>query len=107
VLEHAKRGIYKEDVIQPVPMAMKMKYLLKGKDKNRGLVRIVPQLRSLIEFRRLNFMDCDFGITEPVDIIFCRNVIIYFDRPTQEKLLNRFCHYLIPGDTSLWGTRRH
>ncbi len=42
-------------------------------------------------------MDSDFGIKEPVDIIFCRNVIIYFDRPTQEKLLNRFCHHLIPG----------
>ena len=97
VLEHARRGIYKEEVIQPVPMAMKMKYLLKGKDKNRGLLRVVPQLRSLIDFRRLNFMDSDFGIKEPVDIIFCRNVIIYFDRPTQEKLLNRFCHHLIPG----------
>ena len=97
VLEHARRGIYREDVIQPVPMAMKMKYLLKGKDKNRGLVRVVPQLRSLIEFRRLNFMDNDFGMKGPVDIIFCRNVIIYFDRPTQEKLLNRFAQHLVPG----------
>lgn len=97
VLEHARRGIYKEEVVQPVPMAMKMKYLLKGKDKNKGLVRATPQLRSLIEFRRLNFMDSDFGMKEPVDIIFCRNVIIYFDRPTQEKLLNRFANHLIPG----------
>jgi chemotaxis protein methyltransferase CheR len=97
VLEHARRGIYREEVIQPVPIAMKMKYLLKGKDRNRGLLRAAPQLRSLIDFRRLNFMDSDFGIKEPVDIIFCRNVIIYFDRPTQEKLLNRFCHHLIRG----------
>jgi len=97
VLEHARRGIYKEEVVQPVPVAMKMKYLLKGKDKNKGLVRANPQLRSLIEFRRLNFMNTDFGIKEPVDIIFCRNVVIYFDRPTQEKLLNRFAHHLIPG----------
>jgi chemotaxis protein methyltransferase CheR len=97
VLEHARRGIYKEEVVQPVPVAMKMKYLLKGKDKNNGLVRVGPQLRSLINFRRLNFMDSDFGIKEPVDIIFCRNVIIYFDRPTQEKLLNRFARQLIPG----------
>jgi chemotaxis protein methyltransferase CheR len=97
VLEHARRGIYKEEFVQPVPMAMRMKYLLKGKDKNRGLVRAVPQLRSLIDFRRLNFMDSDFGIKEPVDIIFCRNVIIYFDRPTQEKLLNRFSHHMIQG----------
>jgi chemotaxis protein methyltransferase CheR len=97
VLEHARRGVYKEEVVQPVPVAMRMKYLLKGKDKNKGLVRVVPQLRSLINFRRLNFMDSDFGMKEPVDIIFCRNVIIYFDKPTQEQLLNRFCHNLIPG----------
>lgn len=97
VLEHARRGIYKDEVVQPVPMAMKMKYLLKGKDKNKGLVRVTPQLRSLIEFRRLNFMDSDFGMSEPVEIIFCRNVIIYFDRPAQEKLLNRFAHHLMPG----------
>jgi chemotaxis protein methyltransferase CheR len=97
VLEHARRGIYREEVIEPVPMAMKMKYLLKGRDSNRGLFRVVPQLRSLIDFRRLNFMDSDFGIKEPVDMIFCRNVIIYFDRPTQENLLNRFCRQLIPG----------
>jgi len=97
VLEHARRGIYKEEVVQPVPMAMRMKYILKDKDKSRGLVRMCPQLRSLIDFRRLNFMDNDFGIKVPVDIIFCRNVIIYFDRPTQEKLLNRFCHHLTPG----------
>jgi len=97
VLEHARRGIYREEVVQPVPMAMKKKYLLKGKDNNKGLVRVAPQLRSLIEFRRLNFMDSDFGMGGPVDIIFCRNVIIYFDRPTQEKLLNRFARHLIPG----------
>jgi chemotaxis protein methyltransferase CheR len=97
VLEQARRGIYKEDVIEPVPMAMKKKYLLKGKDNNKGLVRVGPQLRSLIEFRRLNFMDSDFGMSRPMDIIFCRNVIIYFDRATQEKLLNRFARHLIPG----------
>ncbi|MBI5664672.1 MAG: protein-glutamate O-methyltransferase [Nitrospirae bacterium] len=97
VLEHARRGIYKEEVTEPVPMAMKMKYLLKGKDNNKGLVRVGPQLRSLITFRRLNFMAGDFGMSGPVDIIFCRNVIIYFDRPTQEKLLNRFARHLIPG----------
>jgi chemotaxis protein methyltransferase CheR len=97
VLEHARRGIYKEDVMQPVPSTMKMRYLLEGKDRSKGLVRVVPQVRSLIEFRRLNFMDSDFGIRGPVDIIFCRNVIIYFDRPTQEKLMNRLAGHLIPG----------
>jgi chemotaxis protein methyltransferase CheR len=97
VLERAGLGIYKEDAVAPLPTALKMKYILRSKDKNKNLVRVAPELRALIKFRRLNFMDSDFGMKEPVDIIFCRNVIIYFDRPTQEKLLNRFCHHLIPG----------
>lgn len=97
VLEKASLGIYKKDDIAPLPSALKMKYLLKSKDKSKNLVRIVPQIRSLIKFRRLNFMDSDFGMKEPVDIIFCRNVIIYFDKQTQEKLLNRFCQHLAPG----------
>ena len=50
---------------------------------------MVPELRALVEFRRLNFMDADFGLTEPPEIIFCRNVIIYFDRPTQVRLLQK------------------
>lgn len=58
---------------------------------------MVPELRQLVRFRRLNFMDGDFGMREPMDVIFCRNVIIYFDRPTQERLLKRFCGHLIDG----------
>jgi chemotaxis protein methyltransferase CheR len=97
VLEKAGLGIYREDAVAPLPNTLKMKYILKSRNKNKNLVRVVPGLRSLVKFRRLNFMDSDFGIKELVDIIFCRNVIIYFDRPTQEKLLNRFCRQLIPG----------
>ncbi|MBI5740179.1 MAG: protein-glutamate O-methyltransferase [Nitrospirae bacterium] len=97
VLQNAGLGIYKEDSVAPVPAALRMKYLLRSRDRNKNLVRIVHELRSLIKFRRLNFMGSDFGMKEPVDIIFCRNVIIYFDRPTQERLLNRFCHHLVPG----------
>jgi chemotaxis protein methyltransferase CheR len=97
VLERARLGIYREDMAQPVPAALKIKYFMKSRDRNRKIVRIVPELRSLVEFRRLNFMNSDFGMKEPVDILFCRNVIIYFDRPTQERLLNQFCRHLIPG----------
>ena len=56
-----------------------------------------PKLRALIEFRRLNFMDSDFGLAEPPEIIFCRNVIIYFDRPTQVRLLEKLTRQLAPG----------
>jgi chemotaxis protein methyltransferase CheR len=62
-----------------------------------GKVRIVPELRERIRFRRLNFMEGDFGMREPLDIVFCRNVIIYFDRPTQERLINRINSHMIPG----------
>jgi chemotaxis protein methyltransferase CheR len=54
-------------------------------------------LASMIRFRRLNLMDDDFPIRNPLDLIFCRNVMIYFDRPTQETLVNKFHRYLKPG----------
>jgi len=50
-----------------------------------------------VEFRRLNFMDGDYGMSEKADAIFCRNVIIYFDRPTQERILQRLSNCLVPG----------
>ena len=73
------------------------KYLLRSRDKSKGLVRIIPKLRAVVTFRRLNLMDDDFEIRDPMEVIFCRNVIIYFDRSTQEKVLNRLCRHLIPG----------
>ncbi|WP_298436500.1 protein-glutamate O-methyltransferase CheR [Geobacter sp.] len=97
VLDKARMAIYEEERVEPVPLALKRKYLLRGKDGHRGFVRIVPELRQRVRFRRLNFMDGDFGMREPLDVIFCRNVIIYFDKQTQERLLNKFCRQLIPG----------
>ncbi len=95
VLACAQLGIYQEDKIEPIPMALRHKYLLRS--KNKDVVRIVPELRSCVKFMRLNFMNSDFGLREMMDIIFCRNVLIYFDRTTQESILQRICRYLIPG----------
>lgn len=89
VLEKAVQGIYAIAKAEPIPQALKKKYLLKSKDPESRVVRIVPELRAQVRFRRLNFMDDDFGFREPFDVIFCRNVIIYFDRPTQERLLSK------------------
>jgi chemotaxis protein methyltransferase CheR len=97
VLEHAKRAIYTEESIAPVPPHMLKKYVLRSKDRSRGLVRIAPVLRKHLRFRRLNFLDGDFAVREPIDVIFCRNVFIYFDRRTQEQILNRFVKHLTPG----------
>ena len=61
------------------------------------ITRISPEIRAMVRFRRLNFMADNFGIHDVMDIIFCRNVLIYFDRETQEQVLNRLCRHLIPG----------
>lgn len=97
VLEIAKRGIYPMERIGPIDYRYRKKYLLKSRDQKRNEVRIVPELRRKVSFGRLNFMAEQFGLPEVVDIIFCRNVIIYFDKETQEELMNKFCHYLNQG----------
>ena len=97
VLEKAALGIYALDKVFPVPEDFKKRYLLRSKDKSQPRARVTPELRSHVTFRRLNFMDGDFGITETFDVIFCRNVIIYFDRATQEKLLRKLCSHIPVG----------
>ena len=97
VLEKARIGVYDQESVAPVPEALKSKYLMRSKDRSKDLVRIAPNLRRKIEFQKLNFMDNRFNIRDKVDVIFCRNVIIYFDKPTQERLMNKFCRHLAPG----------
>lgn len=96
VLARAERGIYSEETVAPIAPPLKRKYFMRSREPGSNRVRIVPELRRLIEFRRLNFMDADYGVTERVDAIFCRNVIIYFDRPTQERILGRLARHLVP-----------
>ncbi|WP_136526653.1 CheR family methyltransferase [Geomonas ferrireducens] len=103
VLDKAKTAIYTESQVEPVAIELKKKYLLRSKDRASGMVRIVPELRAKVNFRRLNFMDDDFGMREHLDIIFCRNVIIYFDRQTQERLLQRFHRNMKPGSYIFMG----
>jgi chemotaxis protein methyltransferase CheR len=97
VLAKAEMGIYTRDAVAPVAPELRKKYLMRSRDPSAERVRIVPELRQLIEFQRLNFMDADYGIRERANAIFCRNVIIYFDRPTQERILGKLSHYLVPG----------
>ena len=91
VLEKAKRAVYSHERIAPVPPVLRRKYLLRGKGDRKGLVRIKPELRSRVDFMRLNLIDPGFELAEPVQIIFCRNVMIYFDPPTQKDLVRKFC----------------
>jgi chemotaxis protein methyltransferase CheR len=96
VLDKARMGIFKSELVRPVPHELQRKYLMRSRDKESDVVRIVPELRALIEFRRLNFMDSDFDLPQAPDVIFCRNVIIYFDRATQISLLRRLISQLRP-----------
>jgi len=97
VVDAAAKGIYSAERVAPVPEPMRKKYLLRSKNREQALVRVVTELRERVRVRRLNFMDDEFGFREPLDIIFCRNVIIYFDKETQERLLQKFCDNLKPG----------
>ena len=103
VLEKAKRGIYDAERVEPVPPILKKKYLMRSRDPNNPLVRIVPELRASVSFRRLNFMDEDYGVKEPLHLIFCRNVLIYFDRDTRQTVLERLCSHLEPGGYLITG----
>jgi chemotaxis protein methyltransferase CheR len=91
ILRTANDAIYKEPRIEELPIFYKKKYFLKSKDRNNPTVRVMQELRRKVFFKRLNFMDSNYGINEIFDVIFCRNVLIYFDRETQEKVINKLC----------------
>ena len=97
ILETARKAIYPEERTDDIAMHIKKRYLLRSRDRQRGLIRICPELRAMITFKRINFMDSDFGLSEKMDIIFCRNVVIYFDKETQQNLMQKFHRQLRPG----------
>ena len=97
VLETAMTGIYDMERISVIPMELKKKYFLKGKDTKKNKAKVSADLRKSIIFQRINFMHDDLGIKEKYDIIFCRNVIIYFDKPTQEEVIKKLLKLLLPG----------
>jgi chemotaxis protein methyltransferase CheR len=97
VLAKAKMGVFSEEVVRPVSTDLRRKYFMRSRDRSSSLLRVVPELRQMVEFRRLNLKDSDYGIADKVDMIFCRNVIIYFDRATQEQILQKLTHHILPG----------
>ena len=97
VLKKASRAVYEADDIDPIPESFRKKYLLRSRGHHAPTFRIIPELRSTIRFERLNFMDERYHVSAPFDVVFCRNVIIYFDRTTQEKVVNKLVNCLHPG----------
>ena len=94
VLAHGRAGIYKEESVEPIQPNILRKYFLKGTGDKEGLYKVKDILQKNLFFRQLNFKDEDFDIHTQFDLIFCRNVIIYFDKEFQKELFNKFHRYL-------------
>jgi chemotaxis protein methyltransferase CheR len=97
VLQHAVVGIYTEEKISVIPAQYKFRYLLRGKNSYQNKFRIKSEIRNKIEFRKFNLLGTGYSELDKFDIIFCRNVMIYFDRLTQKLILDHFCNLLNPG----------
>lgn len=97
VLTTAQAGVFHEEMTAPVPPHLRRRYVMPAVDPGQPQVRIHPDLRSKVGFARLNLMDPSYPVGEPYDLIFCRNVMIYFDKPTQAGVLQRLCERLKPG----------
>jgi chemotaxis protein methyltransferase CheR len=96
MLERGQRGVYDQDRVKTVPPTLLRRHFLRGEGASKGEYRVRSEARRLVSFRHLNLMK-PWPFRGPFDFIFCRNVMIYFDRPTQEELVNRFYDVLGPG----------
>jgi chemotaxis protein methyltransferase CheR len=104
VLEQGMQAVYPAELIAPVPPAKQQRYLMHGrKPAARPEVRIVPELRRLVQFARLNLMDQSYPFDRDVDVIFLRNVLIYFDKADQEKVILKLVSHLRPGGYLILG----
>jgi len=103
VLETGRLAVYSAAAVRGVPDDLRRKYLMRGKDRSRGLFRIAPEIRACVHFRRQNLMDPRYGCADPYDIVLCRNVMIYFDRETQQTVLGRISLSLRHGGYLLMG----
>ncbi len=97
ILQEAEQGVYTGEGVEALSSLHKSKYFT-SHPRKEGTVQVVQKLRDLVHFRHLNFMH-DWPMRHRFNVIFCRNVLIYFDRPTQQNILSRFAQKLIPGGT--------
>jgi chemotaxis protein methyltransferase CheR len=97
VLEKATAGVYRLEELRTLSPQQLQKFFLKGTGPHSGLVRVRPELAQMVAFQQLNLLANQWQLNGPFDAIFCRNVMIYFDKETQEKILRRFVPLLKPG----------
>jgi chemotaxis protein methyltransferase CheR len=103
VLKVAMEGQFPRAMMDPVPPHMRSSFVLRARDQGLDLVRIVPQLRAKVAWGHLNLMDKSYPVDHDQDCIFCRNILIYFDRQTQNNVLTRLCDHLRPGGYLILG----
>ena len=96
VLATASRGVYPYERVSKLSEKRRREFFQKGTGQNEGSVRVRNELRSLITFEQLNLLDEQWPMKDQFDAIFCRNVMIYFDKPTQTKILSRFVPLMKP-----------
>jgi chemotaxis protein methyltransferase CheR len=97
VLATAAQGVYRLESIKGLTQERMQRFFLRGKGSNSGMVRVKPELGRLIDFISVNLIRDDWPFREPFDVVFCRNVMIYFDGPTQRRVLERIHRVLKPG----------
>lgn len=96
VLATAANGVYGLDRLDKMSPERSRRFFLRGKGDREGMVRVRPELRQMITFKPLNLLADSWPISGPFDVIFCRNVMIYFDKATQRKILSRFVPLMKP-----------
>lgn len=98
MLENANRAVYPESTVEPVPAKLRQRYFLRGTGPTHlGKMRIAPELRRLVQFQRMNLADNRYPVDRDVDVIFLRNVLIYFEKEMQEAVIGRLMDHLQPG----------
>jgi chemotaxis protein methyltransferase CheR len=102
MLERAQEGLYGKDRVEPIPLPLRSRYLTRTREAGEDVYEVGPNLRSVVILRYLNLVQ-DWPVKRPIDFIFCRNVMIYFDKPTQNRLINRFYDLLASGGVLFTG----
>lgn len=97
VLATASNGVYRMENVKNLSQERLQRFFMRGKASNAGMVRVKPDLRRMIDFMQVNLIRDDWPFKEPFDVVFCRNVMIYFDAATQRKVLERIHRVLKPG----------
>ncbi len=103
VLQKARSAVYPITAVQKVAKKRKESFFLRGKGKRSGMVKLIPEIQKSVTYFQQNLLDTKWQLDAPVDVVFCRNVMIYFDRPTQDRLIRQFIQHMNPNSMYIAG----